>query len=231
MWGKNTVVVIIPVLKHNIAKGIIEDFDSTGYVDEIIVIGNKNKTELTTSITQTRARYIKQTQPGLGSAICEAINQTKADTIIITSGDGYYQGKDILKLLSYSDDFEMVFGSRTHLPLIQRGSGMTFIRRIVDDLFGKLVSILYLCSPLTDVGCTLRLTNISAWRKIQRYRKSTDDIFLTEWLLIAAKKKVKFIEIPVHYVAVNKQYKQQSFYYYALRALHILYYIIKIRLS
>lgn len=229
MWGRKTVTVIIPDFGE---KGslfdVIQDFDSTGYVDEIIVIGNDESIAAKNAIRKTRASYITQSRSGFGAAIREGVNKTKADLVIITEPNGSFKGKDILKLLSYSDDFDTVFGSRTHLPLIQKGSGMNFARRVVDDIFGKLISFLFLSSPLTDVGCTLRLTNRKGWKKVYKECGKDDEMFLTEWLVTAVKNKVRFIEIPVHFSMPRKPYHPNSFFFYSKRGIQIFFYIWKV---
>jgi len=229
MWGKKTVAVIIPASQKNgQIFNVIQDFDSTGYVDEILIVGNNGKKVVQNEIKQTRAKYISQKRPGFGIGIREGINKTKADLLIITELNGSFKGKDILKLLSYSDDFDMVFGSRTHLPLIQKGSGMNFARRIVDDLFGKLISFLFLGPPLTDVGCTFRLTNRNGWKKISSECHSKDEMFITEWLVAAVKNKVRFIEIPVHFNMPRRSFHPNSFLYHSKRGIKIFFYIWKI---
>ena len=178
-------------------------------------------------IKKTRARFIKQKRYGVGRAIRAGINKTKASLIIITDPNGTFKGKDISKLLSFSEDFDTVFGSRTHGPLIGKRSGMTFSRRLVDDLFGKMISVLFLSSNLTDVGSYFRLTNRKGWRAVARECTSDGEIFLTQWLISAAKNKVRFIEIPVNFIAPKEKGIKGGFPYLAVRGLHILFLIFK----
>ena len=228
MWLKKTVAVVIPAGRNKKSIfGVIQDVDATGYVDEIIVTDNGADIDTFKMAEKTRAKFVKQNKYGLGKAIKKGIKETKADLIIITEPDGSFKGKDISKLLSYSEDFDTVFGSRTNTPLIGRGSGMTFTRRFINDLFGKAISILFLSSNLTDVRCSMRLTNQKGWKKVVRESKSDDDIFLTEWLIAAAKNRVRFIEIPVNYTAPKTKDETNTFPYLAIRGLHIFYLIIK----
>lgn len=202
MWARKTVAVIFPTYreKRSIRKSI-EEFDSSGYVDEIIVVDNNAEEGTEEEVKKTRARLIKELGKGYGRAIRTGIESTKADLLIIAEPDGTFDGRDVLKLLSFSDDFDTVFGSRTHVPLIAKRSEMTFLRRILDVLFGKLISLLFLCPPLTDVGCTLRITNRKGWNKVKTECKADDAMFASEWLLLAAKNKVRFIEIPINFRA------------------------------
>lgn len=202
MWNNKTVAVILPTFREKRSiKNVITEFDSTGFVDEILVVDNNAEPGTENEVKKTRARLIKEPYQGYGAAIKTGIKSTSADLLVIAEPDGTFEGKDLVKFLSYSDDFDAVFGSRTHLPLIQKKAGMTFLRRIADVLLGKLISILFLCPPLTDVGCTYRLTNRKGWQKVFKEIKSDSALFATEWLVVAAKNKVKFIEIPINFNA------------------------------
>ncbi|OGE08900.1 hypothetical protein A3A60_00925 [Candidatus Curtissbacteria bacterium RIFCSPLOWO2_01_FULL_42_26] len=228
MWGKKTVAVVI-FEESDVSFDVVEDYDSTGYVDEVIIVGDKKGKTNNSKKILTRAKYLFQKNAGYANAIKEAINSTKADLIIVTEENGSFRGKDILKLLSYSGDFDVVLGSRTHLPLIHKGSGMTFSRRVFDDLFGKMISLVFASSPLTDVGCTLRLTNRKAWLRIKNVCSSIDDFFVCEWLIALASKKVKFIEIPVHFVASRRKSREHTFFDLLKRALKVIFYVFKFR--
>lgn len=228
MWLRKTVAAVIPAAANNNSIfNVIQDLDATGYVDEIIVVDNGADVETLKQIEKTRARFVKLKKSGFGKAVKAGIKSTKADLIVITEPSGTFKAEDTSKLLSYSDDFDTVFGSRTHVPLIGKGSGMTFSRRLVDDLFGKMISLLFLSSNLTDVGCTLRLTNRKGWKSVARECKSNSEIFLTQWLIAAAKNKVRFIEIPVNFTAPETSPKNDNFLYLASRGLIIFYYIFK----
>lgn len=228
MWLKKTVAAVIPAAKNkNSIFNVIQDLDGTGYVDEIIVVDNGVDVGTLKQIEKTHARFVKLKKYGFGRAVKTGIKSTKADLIVITEPSGTFKAKDISKMLSYSEDFDTVFGSRTHIPLISKGSGMTFSRRLVDDIFGKMISILFLSSNLTDVGCTLRLTNRKGWKSVVKECKSSNEIFLTQWLIAAAKNKVRFIEIPVNFTAPKTSLKNDGFSYLAMRGLLIFFYIFK----
>lgn len=202
MWNKKKVSVVFPTYKEKKSiRKAIKEFDSSGFVDEIIVVDNNAEKGTQEEVLKTRAILIKETKQGYGCAIRAGIDHSKADLIIIAEPDGSFDGRDVVKLLAYSDDFEMVFGSRTHVPLVQKGSDMTFYKRIGDVMLGKLVTVLFLCPPFTDLGCTLRITTRSGWNKIKNECNATDSIFATEWALAAAKGNLKFMEIPINYKA------------------------------
>lgn len=202
MWRKKKVSVVLPTYREKRSiRTAIKSFFSSGFVDEIIVVDNNAEKGTRKEVEKTKAKLVKEEKQGYGHAIRKGIQSTNADLIIIADPDGSFDGRDAVKLLAYSDDFEMVFGSRTHVPLVQKGSDMTLYKRIGDVLLGKLVTFLFLCSPLTDLGCTLRITTKKAWEKVERESQAADGIFATEWVLAAAKNKVKFMEIPINYKA------------------------------
>lgn len=202
MWRNKKVAVILPTYreKHSIAR-VIKEFEANKSVDEIIIVDNNAEKGTREEVNKTSATYVYESRQGYGHAIRKGFTSTKADVIIVSEPDGSFDGRDVVKLLAYSDDFNMVFGSRTHVPLIQRGSDMNFVKRIGDVMLGKLVTLLFLCNPLTDLGCTLRLTTRRAWKKIEPECKAADNMFATEWVLVAAKNKIPFMEIPVNYRA------------------------------
>lgn len=202
MWRGKTVGVIFPTYKEKRSiRRAIENFDSTGYVDEIIVVDNNAEKGTQEEVGKTRAILVTEKKQGYGHAIKRGIKTAKSDLLIIAEPDGSFDGRDVVKLLAYSDDFEMVFGSRTHVPLIQKGSDMTLYKRLGDVLLGRLVTYLFLCPPLTDLGCTLRITTRKGWQAIAGKCQAADPMFATEWVLAAAKKKIKFMEIPINYKA------------------------------
>lgn len=192
--------MIFPTFREKTSiKNALLEFWRSGYVDEMIVVNNNAEWGTDREVKKTRARLIYEYRQGYGYAIRRGLGEARGDLLITSEPDGSFDGRDVVKLLTYSDDFDMVFGSRTHVPLVAKGSDMTFYKRIGDVLLGKLVTALFLCAPLTDLGCTLRITTKKAWRKIEKHLTASDYIFATEWVLWAAKAGIHFMEIPIHY--------------------------------
>jgi len=228
MYFKKTVAVIIPVTKNKDSVfRVIQDIDATGYPDEITAVDAGADKATLEEIKRTRAKIVFQKKSGVGRAIRAGIRSTRADLIVVTEPNGTFRGKDLAKLLAYSEDFDTVFGSRTHVPLIGKGSGMTLFRRLVDDFFAKLIVLIFGSSNLTDVGCTFRLTNRKGWRKVAGECKRNDEIFLTQWLIAAAKNKVRFIEVPVNFAAPKESVAKRALFYLFKRATLIFSYILK----
>lgn len=202
MWKGKRVAVILPTYREKDSiRFIIEEFDNSGFVDDIIVVDNNAEPGTTEEIKKTRAIIMKEKHQGYGHAIHKGLSSSNAELLIIAEPDGTFDGRDVVKLLAYSDDFEMVFGSRTHTSLIRHGSDMTPVKHILDILLAKMATWLFFCPLLTDLGCTLRLTHKSAWKKIAKELTPEDGIFSIKWIILAVMKRVNYIQIPVNFRA------------------------------
>lgn len=202
MWKGKKVGVIFPTYREkNSIRAVIEEFDRSGYVDEIIVVDNNAEPGTKEEVQKTRAILVHEKRQGYGYAIKKGLDSSRAELLIVAEPDGTFDGKDVVKLLAYSDDFDMVFGSRTHISLIHKGSDMTPVKQILDVWLAKMATWLFLCPLLTDLGCTLRLTKKSSWKRIEHEVTADDWIFSIKWILIAIIRKVHYIQIPVNFRA------------------------------
>jgi hypothetical protein len=107
--------------------------------------------------------------------------------------------RDILKLLAYSEDFEMVCGTRTTRELIWTQANMGWFLRIGNLLVAKVLQLLYGGPSLSDCGCTMRLTHREALARIQDDMTVGGSHFLPEMVILGLKKKLRVIEVPVNY--------------------------------
>ena len=55
---------------------------------------------------------------GYGHALRRGLREATGDLVILAEPDGTFVGRDVLKLLAYADDFDMVCGTRTTRELI-----------------------------------------------------------------------------------------------------------------
>jgi len=168
MWRDKTVSVIFPTYneKESIFEAI-QDFFSSGYVDEIIVVDNNAAEGTADEVARTHARLVRETKQGYGYAIQRGLDEVRGDFIVISEPDGTFSGNDVVKLLAYSDDFEVVFGSRTTRELIWEGANMGWFLKWGNYIVAKLVEFLFNTTALTDVGCTMRLLTKGAYEKLR----------------------------------------------------------------
>ena len=200
MYGSKTVSVVLPA--YNEAPYIrqaIEDFFSLGVVDEVVVVDNNSKDDTAAEASQTRATLVREVRQGYGYALRRGLRDAKGDLIIMAEPDGTFMARDILKLLAYSEDFEMVCGTRTTRELIWTQANMRWFLRIGNLLVAKFLQLLYGGPSLSDCGCTMRLTHREALARIQDDMTVGGSHFLPEMVILGLKKKLRVIEVPVNY--------------------------------
>ena len=200
MYGERTVSVVLPAYneEHNIRQAV-EDFFDTGVVDEVIVVDNNSRDRTAEETRLTRARLVNETKQGYGNALRRGLREATGDLIIMAEPDGTFVARDVLKLLAYSEDFEMVCGTRTTQELIWEQANMGWFLRQGNWVVAKMVQLLFDGPSLSDCGCTMRLTHRAALAKILDEMTVGASHFLPEMVILALKKNLKIIEVPVNY--------------------------------
>jgi len=200
MYGSKTVSVVLPA--YNEAPYIrraIEDFFSLDVVDEVLIVDNNSKDATAEEARRTRATLVHETRQGYGYALRRGLRDAKGDLIIMAEPDGTFMARDVLKLLAYSEDFEMVCGTRTTRELIWDQANMGWFLRLGNLVVAKILQLLYGGPSLSDCGCTLRLTHRDALARIQDDMTVGGSHFLPEMVILGLKKGVRVIEVPVNY--------------------------------
>jgi glycosyltransferase involved in cell wall biosynthesis len=200
MYGSKRVSIVFPAYnEEQHIRSAIDDFFVPGVVDEIIVVDNNSRDRTAAEASLTRARVVQETAQGYGNALRRGLREATGDIIIMAEPDGTFIGRDVLKLLAYADDFDMVCGTRTTRELIWEQANMGWFLRIGNWGVAKLLQFLHDGPSLSDCGCTLRLTHRAA---LERFRESLTvggSHFLPEMVILALRRDLKIIEIPVNY--------------------------------
>jgi glycosyltransferase involved in cell wall biosynthesis len=200
MHRRKTVSVVFPAYNEaQYIRAAIEDFLIPGVVDEIVVIDNNSRDGTAEVARQTSARVVGETQQGYGYALRRGLKEATCDIVILAEPDGTFIGRDVLKLLAYADDFEMVCGTRTTRELVWDQANMGWFLRLGNLAVAKLVQFLYGGPSLSDCGCTLRLIHRQALEQIRDDLTVGGSHFLPEMVILALKRRLKIIEIPVNY--------------------------------
>jgi glycosyltransferase involved in cell wall biosynthesis len=200
MYGTKSVSVVFPAYNEApYIKRAIEDFFLEGVVDEIVVVDNNSRDGTAEEARSTRARVVEERAQGYGHALRRGLREASGEIVILAEPDGTFVGRDVLKLLAYSDDFDMVCGTRTTRELIWTQANMGWFLRIGNWTVAKLVQFLYGGPSLSDCGCTLRLTRREALARIQDDLHVGGSHFLPEMVIVGLKRRLKIIEIPVNY--------------------------------
>ncbi len=199
--GKKVSVVFGTYNEADSIRKCIDEFFATGFVDEVIAVDNNAKGNTKEEIEKTKAKRVLETKQGYGHAYMRALSEATGDLIIMTEVDGTFESKDIVKFLLYSEDFPIVFGTRTSRAAIFSGAFMPFPVRFANWLWAKIIEVLFNGPVLTDVGCTVKLLNRESLEKIKKYfpMSDGDGKFSPELMIWLLKHEKKIIEIPVIY--------------------------------
>lgn len=201
MWRNDSVSVILPTYNEKDSiRRVIDDFFQTGVVDEVIVVNNNAAAGTSAEIGKTAAREIFESRQGYGAAIRRGLKEASGNLIIICEPDGTFLARDIVKLLAYADDFEVVFGTRTTQVLIWEGANMGSLLKWGNWAVAKLLEFLFNTTTFTDVGCTMRLIKKEALGKIEDQFTVNGEYFGPEMMILVVLNGLRYIEVPVNYL-------------------------------
>ena len=125
MWRGKTVAVILPTYnERDSIRAAAFDFRCDGLADEVIVVNNNAAPGTSEEVAGSGARELFEPRQGYGNALLCGIDNCYADLIVFAEPDGTFSGHDLLKLLAYSDDVPVVFGTRTSREFIWAGANM-----------------------------------------------------------------------------------------------------------
>lgn len=202
MWNGKTVGVVLPTYREKTSiKEVIEGFAALGVVDDILVINNNAESGTSEEVAATVAREIIEPQQGYGAAIRRGIAECDADLICVCEPDGTFEPADLWKLLSYSLDFDFVFGSRTIPDFIWDGANMGRFLRWGNWAVAKLIEALFNTTSLSDVGCTMRLVSGDAVRRLHPHFTVSGGEFGPEMMLLSIIGDWRVVQVPVNYRA------------------------------
>jgi len=200
MWRDKKVSVIFPTYNEKDSiRAAIEDFFASGYVDEIIVVNNNAAEGTDEEVAPTGARLVYETAQGYGHAIWKGLDEAEGDLLIIAEPDGTFAGGDVIKLLAFSDDMPVVFGTRTAREFVWDGANMGLFLKWGNYAVGKLMEFLFNTTFLSDVGCTMRLLHRHVYEAIRPQFTVGGSHFGPQLMLLVILNGFPFVEIPVNY--------------------------------
>ncbi len=172
MYLGKKVSIVFPVYneKENI-KNAIEEFLRHPAVDEIIAVDNNSKDGSDKEIQLTSAKYVKETTQGYGAAMRRGMREASGDLIVTVEPDGTFCADDLDRFLVFSQDYEVVFGTRTSRNPVwsggDPGANMYFSLRMGNWAVVKLLEYLFNGPSFTDVGCSFKLIQRLAYEEIK----------------------------------------------------------------
>ena len=200
MYKNQKVTVFMPA--YNEKEGItqtVKEFKNNNFVDEVLVIDNNSKDGTGSLAKKAGARVVFETKQGYGAAMARGFREAKGDLIISVESDGTFNANDVEKFLVYSDEFDMILGTRTNSALLSEGANMGSFLKWGNVFIAKLLEVIHNSPSLTDVGCTYRLIKKNKLQKFVGKIDCQGSNFLPNFTIIALKHKMKMVEIPVNY--------------------------------
>ena len=201
MWeGKDVSVVLMTYAERDSIRLVIEGFLETGVVDEVLVVDNNAQAGTREEVAKTPARLVHEPRQGYGHAIRRGLIEADGDLIVLSEPDGTFLPQDITKLLVYSNECEVVLGTRTTRELIWAGANMERLLRWGNWAVAKLIEVVFNTSHLSDVGCTYRLLRRDPARYIADRMKVGGSHAGAEIMLHTIVGGLRFVEVPVNYL-------------------------------
>lgn len=211
MWRNSRVSLVYPTYreKDSICDAI-EQAASTGYVDEIIVVNNNAESGTTEEVARAAAivssrnlpvavREVLEPVQGYGAACLRGLDEATGSLKCISEPDATFVADDLLKLLAYCDQCDVVFGTRTVRTYIWSGANMGRFLRWGNWAVAKLLEVLFNTISLSDVGCTMRLVKDSAYSNMRPNLTIKDNFFGPQMILVASLMSIPFVQVPVNY--------------------------------
>jgi len=200
MWKNKKISVVLPTYNEKDSiREVIDRFFDTTYVDEVVVVNNNAVEGTDDAVSETRARLVHEPRQGYGYAIRRGLKAADGDLLVVSEPDGTFLPEDIIKFLAFSDDFPIVFGTRTLNTMIWEGANMGAFLRHGNYAVAKLIEVTFNTTSLSDVGCTYRLIRRDAVDILKGHYRVGGSHFGLEMLLLAVEKRIPFIQIPVNY--------------------------------
>ncbi len=201
MWdGKRISVVLMTLAERGSIRRVIDGFFATGVVDEVVVVNNNAEPGTSGEVAQTRAVEVFETRQGYGYAVRRGLLESTGDIVVLAEPDGTFLPEDIRKLLVYSNECEVVFGTRTTRELIWHGANMKWALRWGNWAVAKMIEVLFNTGHLSDVGCSYRLLHRRMADRVAAEMQVGGNHAGAEVMLITVASGARFVEIPVNYL-------------------------------
>ena len=200
MWEGRQVSVVFPA--YNEEAGIaaaVRDFLACPAVDEVVVVDNNSRDHTAALAAEAGGRVVTETRQGYGYALRRGLQEARGDYIVLSEPDGTFVGRDVLKLLAYAGDFDLVMGTRTTQELIWQEANMGWFLRVGNVAVAKLLQYLFGGPSLSDCGCTMRLIRRDAAAGMHDRLTVGGSHFLPEMVVLALLDGLRVIEVPVNY--------------------------------
>jgi glycosyltransferase involved in cell wall biosynthesis len=200
MYNGKTLTVVMPAYNEeaNIAAAVAA-FRALPEVDVVLVVNNNSRDRTEAEARHAGARVILESQQGYGYACRRGLIEADTDLVAVVEPDGTFHATDLYKFLTYIHEFDAVFGTRTSWTCIWQGANMGLALRYGNVAVAKMLEYLHNGPCLSDVGCTFKLLTREAIAAVKDYFTVGKSHFSPELMILCIRRKLRCVEIPVHY--------------------------------
>jgi len=105
---------VIPAFEESsVIGGLVRDLKALAPVLEVIVVDDGSQDQTAETARQAGARVISHPyNMGNGAAVKTGIRNARGEFVLLMDGDGQHRPDEVERLFAFSDQFEMVVGSR-----------------------------------------------------------------------------------------------------------------------
>jgi len=185
MWGKidvdvSEIGVVIPAYNAgSTIHGVVKDLCSVGFIKDRIFIVNDGSNDNTALILRSGGvqSVSHPHNRGKGSALKTGFEYARGRSlkgVVTIDADGQHRAEDILMLLKYKNDFDMILGTRFDVVT------MPYLRRLVNRTTSLVISVLS-GAYVPDVQCGLRYIGMQVLDRINlctnRYQTESELVY------------------------------------------------------
>lgn len=202
MYYGKTLTVVLPAYNEEAnAAMAVKTFLDLPEVDEVLVVNNNSTDKTRERALRAGARVVDEFNQGYGFACRRGLIEARGDFIAIVEPDGTFRPSDLYKFFPYITEFDAVFGSRTNRACIWEGANMNWALRMGNVVVAKLLEYLHNGPCLTDVGCTYKMFTREAVDAVKDFFTVGKSHFSPELMMLCIRRKLRVVEIPLHYQA------------------------------
>lgn len=205
---KRIVDIIIPAYNEQQSIALVINDIPKGMLRHIVVCDNNSSDETGRIATEAGAVVVRETEPGYGAACLRGLDflrkqDPQPDIVVFLDGDYSDHPEELPLLLEpiLSGKAEMVIGARV-ARLREKGSMMP--QQIFGNWLATWMMRILFGGRFTDLGPFRAIT----WRALEEIgMKDRNFGWTVEMQVKALKKKITYMEVPVHYrqrVGVSK---------------------------
>lgn len=211
------VAVALTAYNDELSIGLaVADFKSQPGVETVIVVDNNCRDRTAEVAAEAGATVIAEPNQGYGWACMRGLREalaTGADVIVLSEGDGTFEGRSIAQMLPFLNDTDMVIGNRATPGLVDRGSQMDSFF-VWGNLLGAKLLQMRFWEPrflgrvqLTDLGCTYRAIRREALAEIIDQFAVGGMHFSPHMIMVSLRAGHDILEVPIRFwprVGVSK---------------------------